>query len=163
MAELLHGALTHEIIGAYYEVYNALPWGLPESAYGHAMSLVLSARGLVYRREVPFNVQFRGHVVCTMRADLIVERAVLVGIKAGDRLAAAHEAAGNLLSRAPDQRFGTAGIPGDEIAQQAHQQRGAQPPPEAAPMPLPAAFAAPAVHGQDPAIIGLAATHRRRG
>ncbi len=91
MAELLHGALTHEIIGAYYEVYNALPWGLPESAYGHAMSLALSARGLVHRQEVPFNVQFRGHVVCTMRADLIVERAVLVEIKAGDRLAAAHE------------------------------------------------------------------------
>lgn len=91
MAELLHGALTHEILGAYYDVYNALPWGLPESAYGHAMSLALSARGLVHRREVPFNVQFRGNVVCTMRADLIVERAVLVEIKAGDRLAAAHE------------------------------------------------------------------------
>lgn len=91
MTGLLHGALTHEIIGAYYDVYNELPWGLPESAYAHAMALALSARGLAYQREVPFDVRFRGSVVCTMRADFIVEHAVMVEIKAGDRLAAAHE------------------------------------------------------------------------
>lgn len=91
MTGLLHGALTHEIIGAYYEVYNELLWGLPESAYAHAMSLAMSARGLAYQREVPFDVRFRGVVVCQMRADFIVEHVVLVELKAGERLIAAHE------------------------------------------------------------------------
>lgn len=91
MSELLHGALTHEVIGAFYDVYNELPWGLPESAYAHAMALAMSARGLACQREVPFPVRFQGSVVCQMRADFVVEHAVLVELKACERLIAAHE------------------------------------------------------------------------
>ena len=34
---LLHGEITHEIIGAFYDTYNALGWGYPESVYANAM------------------------------------------------------------------------------------------------------------------------------
>ena len=46
MSELLHGDITHDIIGAFYDTYNALGWGYPESIYTNAMPIYLRRRGL---------------------------------------------------------------------------------------------------------------------
>jgi hypothetical protein len=41
---LLHGALTGEIIGAFFEVYNGLRFGFLESAYCGALEIELMDR-----------------------------------------------------------------------------------------------------------------------
>lgn len=89
---LLHGEITHEIIGAFYDTYNALGWGYPESIYANAMPIFLSKRRISCEREVPLRVTLEGIVLGEFRADLLVDKKVIVELKACDRLAGAHEA-----------------------------------------------------------------------
>ena len=93
MAEpLLHGEITQAIIGAFYDSYNALGWGYPESIYANAMPIFLRRRGLHFEREVPLRVTLEGVLLGEFRPDLVVAGKVIVELKACDRLAGAHEA-----------------------------------------------------------------------
>jgi len=92
MNDLLHGEITHEIIGAFYDTYNALGWGYPESIYANAMPIFLAKRGMSYAREVPLRVTLEGIVLGEFRADLVVAEKVIVELKTCDRLAGTHEA-----------------------------------------------------------------------
>ena len=78
--------LTREIIGAYYAVYNELPYGYLESVYRRAMAHELRKRGLAASAEVKLDVWYDGVCVGRFRADLIVENQVLVECKAIRRL-----------------------------------------------------------------------------
>jgi GxxExxY protein len=90
--EYEHAELTSRVIGAFYEVYNELGHGFLESVYRDAMALVLTAVGLRVDSEKPISVWFRGQVVGTFYADLIVESAVIVEAKGIRALDSAHEA-----------------------------------------------------------------------
>ena len=72
MSELLHGEITHDIIGAFYDTYNVLGWGYPESIYANAMPIFLRRRGLQLEREVVFPVALEGVALGEFRADLVV-------------------------------------------------------------------------------------------
>jgi GxxExxY protein len=89
--ELLHGRVTREIIGAFFDVYNELGYGFFEAVYQRALPLALEARGIGCEREVPLVVRFRGAVVGEYRADLVVEKTVIVESKVADKLLPAHE------------------------------------------------------------------------
>ncbi|MFI5243707.1 MAG: GxxExxY protein [Gemmatimonadales bacterium] len=89
--ELLHGEVTREIIGAFFDVYNELGYGFFESVYQRALPLALTARGISCDREVPLIVRFRGAVVGEYRADLIVEQRVIVESKVAEKILPAHE------------------------------------------------------------------------
>jgi GxxExxY protein len=84
--------LSYEIIGACYEVYNALGHGFLESTYQRAMVVALSARGLNARTEVPVAVHFRGMNVGDFRLDLVVNETVIVECKAVEKLSMVHRA-----------------------------------------------------------------------
>ena len=88
---LVHGDLTREIIGAFFDVYNELGYGFVESVYQRALPLVLAGRGLQSVREVPLAVRFRGAMVGDYRADLLVEGKVIVESKVADRILPVHE------------------------------------------------------------------------
>src|SRR5260370_25990615 len=87
-----HAELTEQIIGVFYEVYNELGIGFLEKVYQEAMALVLRSKGLDAKCAVPVPVWFRGTKIGTYEADLIVERVVLVELKAGKALDSSHEA-----------------------------------------------------------------------
>lgn len=89
---LLHGELSHEILGAFFRVHTGLGHGFLESVYRRAMQHELSNRGLRVDVEVPYSIRFGGDVVGDYRADLVVERKVIVECKAAEYLLAAHEA-----------------------------------------------------------------------
>lgn len=86
-----HGKITADIAGAFYRVYNELGRGFLESVYRRAMTIELAERGLVVRAEAPLVVRFRGSVVGAFRADLLVEEAVIVEVKACRAPAPEHE------------------------------------------------------------------------
>ena len=92
MSDLLHGEITHDIIGAFYDTYNALGWGSPESIYANAMPIFLAQRGMRFAREVVFPVVLQGVALGEFRADLVVAGKVIVELKACERIVAAHEA-----------------------------------------------------------------------
>lgn len=90
--DLLHRQLTERILGTFYQVYNELGCGFLESVYGAAMHLALQADGLNAERQTTVAVFFRGRVVGEFRADLIVERRVVIELKACRAIDPAHEA-----------------------------------------------------------------------
>ena len=75
------GDSTRECIGAFYEVYNTLRYGLLESVYAKAMELELLEMGLHVEREAALQVHYKGHVVGLYRADLIVGGRVVLELK----------------------------------------------------------------------------------
>lgn len=86
-----HDDLTAAIIGVFYGVYNELGYGFLESVYRGAMRLALSAVGLQVETEVSIPVNFRGEVIGVFRADLIVNRVVLIELKSCESLIRQHE------------------------------------------------------------------------
>jgi GxxExxY protein len=84
--------LSHEIIGAYYDVYNALGHGFLESTYQRAMVVALQERGLSARTEVPVSVHFHGMNVGDFRLDLVVNETVIVECKSVEKLSLVHRA-----------------------------------------------------------------------
>ena len=78
--------MTREVIGAFYDVYNALPRGLLESAYAGALHRELGLLGLPVEREVPLQVHYKGEPIGWYRADLIVDRRVILELKTVKRV-----------------------------------------------------------------------------
>jgi GxxExxY protein len=91
-AGLKHSALTEKIVGAFYDVCNELGYGVLESVDQEALAFASEELGLGVQRQAPITVWFRGHWVGEFRADLLVDAAVLIELKAARTLDKAHEA-----------------------------------------------------------------------
>ena len=85
--------LTHEIIGAAMEVHRTLGPGLLESAYEECLARELTVRGIFFERQRPLPVVYKDvKLECGYRIDLVVDKRVIVELKAVDTLAPIHEA-----------------------------------------------------------------------
>lgn len=86
-----YSELTDTIIAAFYEVYNELGFGFAESVYRNSMRIALEEKGLVVQSEAAIAVFFRGRNVGDFRADLVVNRCILLELKTAERIVAGHE------------------------------------------------------------------------
>ncbi len=85
--------LTETIIGAAIRVHRELGPGLLESAYEACLLYELVEAGLSIERQVALPVRYRGvNLDCGYRIDLLVEKAVIVELKAVNRFEPIHEA-----------------------------------------------------------------------
>jgi GxxExxY protein len=85
--------ITRKIIGAAIHVHNQLGPGLLESAYEACLAHQISKFGLRVERQKSLPVLFEGtRVDCGYRIDLLVERKVIVEIKALDAVLSIHKA-----------------------------------------------------------------------
>ena len=91
-ASYKHSELTNLIIGVFYDVYNELGFGFLESVYRNAMKFALEEKGLTVEAEAPIAVFFRGKNVGDFRADLVVNRCILIELNTAERIVMAHEA-----------------------------------------------------------------------
>ena len=82
MDALLERRLTGAIITCFYRVYDDHGFGFLESVYVRALMLELNALGIFVEREARILVHYRGVEVGHFRADLLVERKVIVEVKA---------------------------------------------------------------------------------
>ena len=87
-----HSDITEKIINAFYTVYNTLGYGFLEKVYRNAMVIQLDKLGLTVAPEAPIQVYYEGHLVGEYFADLLVNSAVIVELKAVRQLAEQHEA-----------------------------------------------------------------------
>jgi GxxExxY protein len=76
--------VTHSIIGAAFEVARTLGHGFLEKIYQSALAHELTLVGLKVDREVAFRISYKGRDVGIYLADMIVERSVVVELKAFD-------------------------------------------------------------------------------
>ncbi len=79
--DLIEGALTRSVIGAFFEVYNTLGYGFLEHLYVMAMERELLARGHTVAREISICVMYKGEHLGTQRLDMIVDDRLVVEIK----------------------------------------------------------------------------------
>ena len=89
---LKHRTLTEKIIGVFFDVYNELGHGFLESVYEKSLALVLAESGISVCCQIEIPVWFRGQKVGNFTADMLVENAVLLELKAVRALDSIHEA-----------------------------------------------------------------------
>jgi GxxExxY protein len=90
---LVINGLTDKIIGAAIEVHKALGPGLLESAYEECLAHELSFAGIPFERQVPLPITYRSiQLDCGYRLDFLVERTVVLELKALESLQPIHEA-----------------------------------------------------------------------
>lgn len=90
--DLKHGSITDKILKVFYDVYNELGHGFLESVYHRSLVLALETAGLSVCSRVAIPVWFRGCEVGHFEADILVERCVLLELKAARSLDSSHRA-----------------------------------------------------------------------
>ena len=88
----MHKELTYKIIGVFYGVYNELGHGFLESVYQKCLGLALKAEGLDACWPIAIPVWFRGQQVGQFEGDMLVEKCVLLELKAVRALDSSHHA-----------------------------------------------------------------------
>jgi GxxExxY protein len=84
--------LTERIIGCAFEVSNTLGCGFLEKVYENALVIELRQAGMRAEQQRPIEVRYRGDLVGEGVLDLLVEKTVVVEVKAMDELNQAHTA-----------------------------------------------------------------------
>ena len=74
--------LAHQVIGAAIEVHRILAWVFLESVYEEALAIEFDLRGIPYERQKPMVLEFKGKIVGDSRLDFLVDRLLVVEIKA---------------------------------------------------------------------------------
>jgi|SRR5579871_1488566 len=77
-----HAQVTEKIIGVFFQVFNELGLGFLECVYEQAMAIALAEAGLNVKRQVSIPVWFRGQQIGDFKADMLIERNVLLELKA---------------------------------------------------------------------------------
>ena len=78
------------IINKAYEVRSHFVAGYLESVYKKALLIELRKAGLKVEEEVEMPVIYKGHVIGDFRADIVVERCIIIELKAVAQLLPAH-------------------------------------------------------------------------
>ena len=90
---LIEEPRTEQILAGAIEVHKALGPGLLESAYEECLCFELSQRDIPFARQVDLPVVYKGvRLACGYRLDIVVDDAVVIEVKAVERLLPVHEA-----------------------------------------------------------------------
>jgi GxxExxY protein len=85
--------LGREIVDSAFAVHKALGPGLLESAYEACLRQEFISRGISVAAQVPVAIEYKGIALdCGFRLDLLVHNAVIVEVKAIEKLLPIHEA-----------------------------------------------------------------------
>lgn len=86
-----HSDLTEKVIKAFYKVYNTLGYGFLEKVYHNALFFELQEMGLNVEKQKPISVHYDEVIVGEYFADLIINNAVIVELKAAEAICEEHE------------------------------------------------------------------------
>jgi GxxExxY protein len=84
--------LTHKIIGCAMAVHSTLGNGFQEVIYQRALAIEMQFQGLSFEREKEMPIFYREMHIGTRRVDFFVENAVMVELKAIEKLEDVHKA-----------------------------------------------------------------------
>jgi GxxExxY protein len=83
---------ANAIIGAALEVHRVLGPGFLENVYDEAMAVELGLRGIRFVRQKPINLLYKGRPVGEGRLDFLVDEALILELKAAEKLLPIHHA-----------------------------------------------------------------------
>ncbi len=105
-SKLLHPKLTSKIIQGAYNVFNRLGFGFLESVYEKSLTKELIDLGLFVERQVPIQVYYKEELVGDFRADLLVDKLIIIELKAVEKIHPIHEVQLVNYLRATDKEIG---------------------------------------------------------
>ncbi|MBI3464497.1 MAG: GxxExxY protein [Planctomycetes bacterium] len=83
----------YKLMGAAFEVYNQLGYGMAEEVYQQSLEVELALRGIPFRTKAQLAVFYKGHRLdASYVPDLLVYEAIVVELKAVTQLVSDHEA-----------------------------------------------------------------------
>ena len=87
-----HKELTEQIIKIFYKVYNTLGYGFLEKIYENAMMIEFRKIAIPAEAQSPIKVLYDDEVIGEYFADILVDKEVIVEIKANKSLIQDHHA-----------------------------------------------------------------------
>ena len=84
--------LSERVISCAFEVSNRLGAGFLETVYENALCIELERQGIVFEQQSPVEVFYRGVTVGLYVTDLLIEKKLLIELKALTQLNRQHEA-----------------------------------------------------------------------
>lgn len=87
----LYKELTDRVIGCSYKVHNELGAGFLEKVYQNALAIEFKEMGISFEQECPLCVSYHGQIVGEYVPDFIIDRKVIVELKAVSMLSSPHE------------------------------------------------------------------------
>ena len=78
------------VIGCAIEVHRSLGPGYLEAIYESALAVEMRLRGIAFTRQPLFDVAYKGEAIGQDRLDFLVERCLVVELKAVESLGAIH-------------------------------------------------------------------------
>jgi|APDOM4702015073_1054812.scaffolds.fasta_scaffold65201_1 GxxExxY protein len=84
--------LSAQVVDAALEVHRNLGPGFFESVYEEALAVELHLRKVPFERQVPIGVNYKGFSVGESRLDLLVDKCLVVELKAVEYIAPVHVA-----------------------------------------------------------------------
>jgi GxxExxY protein len=82
--------LSHEVIGAAIAVHRAMGPGFLESLYEHALCSELLDRSVPFEHQAAVTLSYKGRPVGQARLDLLIDKELIVELKAVDALLPIH-------------------------------------------------------------------------
>lgn len=84
--------LSRMLVDSAYKVHQTLGPGLLESVYEACLCVELGRRGIAYEAQVPVSIDYEGvRLAAGLRLDLLVERSIILEIKAVEKLLPIHQ------------------------------------------------------------------------
>jgi GxxExxY protein len=83
--------LTKDIIAGAYAVHNSLGSGFLEKVYENSLFIELRERGFDVEQQIPISVFYKGVKVGDYVADLLVNKTIILELKAVENLHPIHE------------------------------------------------------------------------
>jgi len=87
---MLHEDLTRKIIGAAMRVHGEMKTGFQELIYHRAMEIELAFEKVAFESEREMNIYYRDQIIGKRRVDFMIEKSVILEIKAVSKLEDVH-------------------------------------------------------------------------
>ncbi len=85
-------SLAYQAIGCAIEVHREIGPGYLESVYENALCVELERQGIAYERQVPIAIEYKGINVGEGRIDILVDKLIVLELKAIDQFTPIHQA-----------------------------------------------------------------------
>ncbi len=91
-SDLIYEEESQKILDSAYEVQNILGTGFLEKVYENALVICLKEKGLQVTQQDPLKIYFKGNIIGDYVTDIIVNKKIIVEVKALKNLESIHDA-----------------------------------------------------------------------
>lgn len=78
---MVYPNLSYKIIGVIFDVFNELGYGYQEKYYQKAIAKSLTKLKLLYKEQVPYEIQFEGETIGRYFFDFLIKNKIVLEIK----------------------------------------------------------------------------------